>query len=65
MCPPKEEELTHRFIERRYFDTDVLALYMMYREARIGPFVREVEDYDVPVLDRLPVRPETNSRHHK
>lgn len=31
-----------RFVEKRYSDADVLALYMKYREEGIGPFVREV-----------------------
>lgn len=29
----------------RYTEADVLALYMKYREARIGPFTREVGDF--------------------
>lgn len=35
----------HRFLEARYSDADVLALYMKYREERIGPFVREIGDF--------------------
>ncbi|AWI83034.1 hypothetical protein CEW88_04775 [Alloyangia pacifica] len=37
--------MTHRFLDKRYTDADVLALYMKYREERIGPFVREVGDF--------------------
>lgn len=37
--------MMHRFLEARYSDADVLALYMKYREEGIGPFVREVGDF--------------------
>lgn len=37
--------MTHRFDDGRYTDADVLALYMKYREERIGPFVREVGNF--------------------
>lgn len=34
-----------RFKALSYTENDVLALYLKYREERIGPFVREVGDF--------------------
>lgn len=36
---------THRIKQSRYTDSDVLALYMKYREKKIGPFFQEVGDF--------------------
>lgn len=34
-----------RIKKEKYTEADILALYMKYREAGIGPFTREVGDF--------------------
>ncbi len=36
---------SRRFVNKTYTDADLVVLYMKYREAKIGPFVREVGDF--------------------
>lgn len=37
--------MNYRFHQKNYTEADISALFMKYREERIGPFVREVGDF--------------------